>query len=303
MSRAALLILGLALVSGAFTEYVPDILSDFYYQPVKQVPTVAKPEYNRTWLFSTSLTPEGEYEYTDEEGNIQGFLVDLMNEVCKEAGKECAIMYDDYNNCYTQSGSGRPKAGQGLLGNWYDGCFVYYKTTPRIPLFDFTDPFSKLNVISEFYVLIDSEGDFDPSDVSGKRIGFLSGWSTDEACIVRDGRTKNMEQLEPSHKIYVADIYTLLDMLKKQEVDAIFVAYTAVNEIEDQVKAVGPGLECTGVQGSSSEQIMLLRKGSPVRKWWNDAFKRIRENGKYYKMCSMIERKHGKPVTCIGIDE
>ena len=59
----------------------------------------------------------------------------------------------------------------GLFGGWYDACCGSGVTVGKVQVFDFSLPFMKTVPISLWVLQTDS--DFDPTDITGKKIG---GW-------------------------------------------------------------------------------------------------------------------------------
>ncbi|XP_070544261.1 arginine-binding periplasmic protein-like isoform X2 [Ptychodera flava] len=255
-------------------------------------------EFNEPWLLATGMAVGKPYEYLDEDGNIQGFHKDLVMGVCKEAGQDCDVIYDDYDNCYHHEESGSAVAGEGILGRWYDGCMGYFRTPLRVPLFSFSVPlFNSDDPYGEFYVLKGNPKGVDLADVTGKRVAFLDGWAADEKCLALDG-TVDLSPLPTENKIYLKKMYKVLHLLRAGEVDAVFVPHKAMPADTDDLEKLGFSIECSSEHHDLSVHY-IFKKGSRAVDWFNPAFERLKENGKYHKLCHEAEIKHGGTVDCL----
>ena len=56
------------------------------------------------------------------------------------------------------------------MSRWYDGCLGWIPTFERIHTVEFSLPYMKIQEV-DFYVIKEKQAQFDPSDVTGKKIG------------------------------------------------------------------------------------------------------------------------------------
>ncbi|XP_013389302.1 uncharacterized protein LOC106158017 [Lingula anatina] len=120
----------------------------------------------------------GAYVYSDDSGFQVGFGHDLIDAVCREAGIDCRIVTEPFTNCMFSEKGQPQRGGIGLMEGWYDACIGYLASRQRRQIFSFSKPFLKpLEVY--FYAF----PGFNPFNITGKKIGLISGFFTNEACI------------------------------------------------------------------------------------------------------------------------
>ncbi|XP_033121401.1 arginine-binding periplasmic protein-like isoform X2 [Anneissia japonica] len=227
-------------------------------------------------------------EYIDEiSGTLRGFHVDLVNAVCEIANKNCVLMWDLYTNCWESNAGGLPRGGKGLMNSWYDACTGWFGTYERSRTFQFTDAFRKgFNGI--FYVKSSNPNSFDPTNISGKKIGFLDGDATDEHCVARNSDRITGANILPKNIRHYVTPMQLSQAVISGEVDAGFTnsnilsAFTGLDKIGDEYS------NCFYKGGA-----MMMRKDSSLASWWNPAFARLQETTKYKDICDKVAEVHG----------
>ncbi|XP_070569831.1 uncharacterized protein [Ptychodera flava] len=113
--------------------------------------------------------------YRDERGQMRGFFVDVVLEVCKEAGKICKVQEHPFADCMSSNKDGDQIGGKGLLGRQFDACFLSPgKSVEHIV--SMIDSVVEYSGNARFYVKKENVDKFDPTDVTGKKIVFYNGW-------------------------------------------------------------------------------------------------------------------------------
>ncbi|XP_070550108.1 uncharacterized protein [Ptychodera flava] len=176
-------------------------------------------EEHRVWTFQTTLSCDCALEYIDEHGKMQGFALDLVHEVCKEAGRKCVITYDDSSHCYTHHHGEHSRAGVGLLGKNYDVCLNWMETEERGHSVGFTRSYWKEGAESHFYVKEGNPHNFDPKNLTETRIGFVDGWAADVYCLKHHSSPEQIEAIETGKpEIVYEDFVELIDHLSTDKV-------------------------------------------------------------------------------------
>ncbi|XP_077863529.1 uncharacterized protein LOC144347583 [Saccoglossus kowalevskii] len=185
------------------------------------------------------------------------------------------------------------------MSRWYDVCCIYYKTPQRVALFDFTDPVLHFRpMYGVLYVLKGNPKNVNPNEVSDvtRKIGFLQGDVYDENCLGDSGVINGFDRLSPLHKVHYNTVNDAVEALRSEEIVAFFTFYRKKDlSLSLYSEAIGLQIRC----GRGSGGHFIMRKGNPLRHWWNDAFAKIQENGKYYKLCINNERKYGIELECV----
>ncbi|XP_002732422.1 putative ABC transporter arginine-binding protein 2 [Saccoglossus kowalevskii] len=238
--------------------------------------------FHHTFSWNTAL------EYIDENGELSGFTLGLIDAVCEEANRTCVSQYDVSKTCYTSQGE-QPRAGEGILGRQFDVCVNWVKSNERERALAFTKPHWKDDLTSKFFVKSGNPGGFDPKDMSASTVGFVDGWMCDEHCIL-----SGSDLAAPSATKYYNDVSDLVKGLEDGEVDAFFLyAYLADTSLYE---AVGDAVVCN--EGTVH---MMTRKDSDVLEWWNDSLDRVIASGKYYGLCNKARSAYGSKgdIKCI----
>ncbi|XP_077977053.1 uncharacterized protein LOC144432662 [Glandiceps talaboti] len=86
-------------------------------------------EDKTVYSFGSVIICDCPMEYIDDDGVMKGFNLDLINEVCKEAGKKCTIQYVPSTKCYAHQGE-HSSAGEGMYQN--HSCFYFIPQTESL---------------------------------------------------------------------------------------------------------------------------------------------------------------------------
>jgi polar amino acid transport system substrate-binding protein len=200
------------------------------------------------------------FEYVDEEGNITGFDVELMEAIAEEAGFEYEFVNTRWDGIFVALASGE-----------FDAVISASTITEeREEMVDFSDPY--FNAGQRIAVRADETEIEGPEDLAGKRVGVQLGttgdiWLTDEteAEVVRyDENTLAFQALANGDvDAAVADGPTAVDIIKANpEMDLKILpgTYTdeqygiAVNpERQDLLEAINEGLAAVRESGQYDE--------------------------------------------------
>ncbi|XP_070569211.1 uncharacterized protein [Ptychodera flava] len=259
-------------------------------------------EEHRVWTFQTTLSCDCALEYVDEHGKMQGFALDLVNEVCKEAGRKCVITYDDSSHCYTHHHGEHSRAGVGLLGKNYDVCLNWMKTEERGHSVGFTRSYWKEGAESHFYVKAGNPHGFDPHKLAGTRIGFVDGWAADPYCLKHHSSEEQIAEIKRDKPTLVyEDSEGLIDHLSTDKLDAVFVLDAYVSKAQQLgFEPVGDAVLC-----GSGYSHGMTRKDSHAIAWFDETLNHMFDTGAYYKLCKHAKDVHGHKgdIKCILKDE
>ncbi|XP_063970801.1 uncharacterized protein LOC129283385 isoform X1 [Lytechinus pictus] len=242
---------------------------------------------DKIWLFAI-----GHYDdvrqYLDESTyTIKGFTPDIVDAVCAIANKNCRLVYDIYENCWDNQAGLRPRGGPGLMGNWYDACAEWVQTYNRRLTYYFTVPFTKGGSVA-LYVKNDSSS-VTYDDLTNQKVGFLDGWNSDEFCLAR---YKNIagSTLGPNQIFHYQSADLLIDAVQNDVIDVAFGENIA--QFSTSLKRISPlDFENNCVAGGAS--IMTRHTNRYLVNWWNDAFQRLNDRGRYNEICDSIHERHG----------
>ncbi|XP_070534049.1 uncharacterized protein [Ptychodera flava] len=279
-------------------EYLADtllFLSTLEDEMTKAVSELQKEREDRVYTFQIQPGCNCSLYYMDDDGIMKGFFIDFLEAVCREAGKLCKLQEHPFTGCIDGDGSGSLVGGKGLLGKQYDACFLV-KSSEMNNIFSSTDIFLNYDGSSQFFVRKGNPRNFDPRNITGKKIVFLKGWQSNYRCLITNNVTgANTLHYEP----IIVEFTELHSYVQKHEVDAIFSLEKAVGEGSDRhlemfvgtpegFEPIGDIMKC--VDGFC----VMSRKDSPVIGWFNETFLKMKKNGKYAKLCRDGQIKHGK---------
>ncbi|XP_013382174.1 uncharacterized protein LOC106152970 [Lingula anatina] len=239
---------------------------------------------NRIWLVATGHG-SGAYGYIDNDGFLAGAYTDIIDAVCTEAGMDCRIVWDKYSNCYFSEPGQHSFGGRGLHGRWYDACTGWYATVERKHIFAFSKPFFK-PTLGYFWVKLGNPGNFNHNDITGKKIGFVDGWFTNEKCMARWTSVKG-SLLPKSGIVYVADYNEMYQAIQNNTVDAGFVASGSGLLSNGTLTRLSDGFGCATTGAG-----MMTRKDSGFNKAWNVGFEKLVASGRFKKLCDDVREKH-----------
>ncbi|CAH1778068.1 unnamed protein product [Owenia fusiformis] len=235
----------------------------------------------------------GAFEYIDDEGYLQGFNFDLIKAVCDAADMDCRTVWDKYSNCMNSEAGEHSMGGQGLLDGWYDACMGWVPTIGRTHVFSFAQSYGK-PTMAQFYVKND-DVTFNPSDITGKKIGFIDGWAYDEKCVAKQ-KSITGSTLDRANIVHVSSPTELIPMITNGKVDAVFTGEenmkTAVKD--GIVKKSGGDISC--MLGGVA---VMARKDSSFIALWNEGFRKIKANGEFDKLCDSDKHSSKGTVDCV----
>ena len=241
----------------------------------------------------------GAFEYIDQQGYLSGFTHDIIREVCGAINETCETVWDIYTNCMNSAAGQHSFGGQGLMGYWYDACGGWYTTVGRTMIYNFSKPFMK-GPKSYFYTKPGNPGNFDPLNVTGKKIVFIDGFASDEKCLARQTNVQGSDSVPPENIVHANGAADFVAKLINGSVDAGFCAapdletYVSNGDIE---KIEAQEFSCL-VAGNA----MMTRKDSRFNEMWNRGFDKILNNGRFERICKDAKKKHGAKGTIECID-
>ncbi|XP_072018386.1 uncharacterized protein [Amphiura filiformis] len=227
----------------------------------------------------------------------RGHFIDVINEVCQIAGKNCEIVHSNWRDCWFD---GFPQ--QALLGRWVDGCMGFSISADRVRSLKF----STSTVKATRPVLLTRRGNpsgVNADNLNGIKIGILAGWWADAYCIfrvtgydIRDNQVFAYNQDD--------NLNTLVAGLDGGEVDAIFISGGLPRATDGSLELVREFEPC--LLGGDS---MMMRKDSLLKNWWDPAFNKLVNSRAYREICNDIDdpAAHGsKPGnsaadTCVNL--
>lgn len=200
------------------------------------------------------------FEFVDEEGNITGFDVDLIDAIAEEAGFEYELVNTRWDGIFVALASGE-----------FDAVVSAATITEeRAEMVNFSDPYFDAGQV--ITVRSDETGIEDPEDLAGMKVGVQLGttgdiWLTDEtdAEVVRyDENTLAFQALANGDvDAAVADSPTAAELVKANpEMDLKLLpgVYTdeqygiAVNkDLDDLLQAINEGLAAVKASGEYDE--------------------------------------------------
>ncbi|XP_030848465.1 uncharacterized protein LOC115927132 [Strongylocentrotus purpuratus] len=172
------------------------------------------------------------------------------------------------------------------MGGWYDGCSGWIQTFDRLLTYSFTKPFMEPNKVT-MYAKSGSTLSYD--DVTNLNVGFVDGWAYDEFCLARytdiAGSSLRQDQI-----IHIASSDRLVEALNTGEVDVIFVS--ALAQYDTALMRITPSdFQNKCLKGGNS--VMTRHNNRDFVNWWNDAFDRLVQRGRYDEICKTLSERHG----------
>ncbi|XP_013389303.1 uncharacterized protein LOC106158018 [Lingula anatina] len=218
----------------------------------------------------------GAYVYSDDSGFQVGFGHDLIGAVCQEAGIDCRIVTEPSTNCMFSEKGQPQRGGIGLMEGWYDACTGWLATRQRKQIFAFSKPFLK-----PFEVYFYAFPGFNPFNITGKKIGLISGWFTNEACLAGLDQVAGRD-VPHSNVFHAQTVDKLLAMIQIGTVDVGFSMGTVLaNKING-----------TNIQQFPSDPMfcknagppgMMTRKDNDFNSKWNEGFEKLFSSGRFLK--------------------
>ncbi|XP_070570563.1 uncharacterized protein [Ptychodera flava] len=249
----------------------------------------------RVYTFVSEHSCNCSFFYVDEEGIPTGLAVDVLEAVCKEAGKICKLQVLGLIHCITDV-KGQPlRAAPGLLARQFDACIGFAYNSGLKHIVSVSDSFVQYHGESQFFVRTGNPGKFDPSDVTGRKVVFFRTWDSNYRCLLEHGvNGVNTEFLD--NAVYLDRADDLLFYMDKYKVDAVFGLemplengeWALIGGTPDGLEPIGDVMHCAEGVG------VVSRKDSPVTQWFNEALRTLKKNGKFAAICRDAKTKHRK---------
>ncbi|XP_072019119.1 uncharacterized protein [Amphiura filiformis] len=239
----------------------------------------------RIWNFNLIFTAPIKQIYADSVTNqLAGYQVDVVNEVCRIAGKNCSISQGDFLDCWSNNLPQRA-----LMGKWIDACMSFAHSSIRARSAGFTSEISPPPV-PVLFTRPGNPGGINADDLSGNNVGFLEAWWADSACFYAVADL----QLEANQiMIYPEDVglASIINALDAGEIDAIFVSDDLEGVATDNGLEVLRRFDSCLLGGES----IMVRKDSLLPSWWDPAFEMLLGSAEYDQICANLddEMVHG----------
>lgn len=213
---------------------------------------------------SIRIATEGAYppfNYTNNDGSLGGFDIDVANAVCAHMKAECEIVAQDWDGIIP-----------GLLANKYDAIVAGMSITPeRSEKVDFSEPYFKNTMVW----LAKNDGSFDPNNISGKDLGgqrstTLGAYLQDNY----DGQNGNTVNLYDTYENAYLD-------LKSGRVDAVLAEKVSAADWLPQ----NPDYGVIGNEIDNNDNIgIAIRKGDDLKADFDAAITALRDSGELEKL-------------------
>lgn len=210
------------------------------------------------------IATEGAYppfNYTNNDGSLGGFDVDVANALCAEMKADCEIVSQDWDGLIP-----------GLLANKYDAIIAGMSITPeRSQTVDFTDPYFSNTMVW----LAKKDGSFSPDDITNKDLGSQRSTTLGEYLLTNfDGKEGNSVNLYDTYENAYLD-------LKSGRVDAVLAEKVSAADWLPE----NPDYAVIGGELDNDDHLgIALRKEDPLKADFNAAIEAIRDNGELAKI-------------------
>lgn len=207
------------------------------------------------------IATEGAYppfNYTNADGSLAGYDIDVANALCDEMKVKCEIIAQEWDGIIP-----------GLLAQKYDAVIAGMSITPeRLEKVDFTEPYFANTMVW----LTDTKSGFDPKVIKNLTLGGQR--STTPGAYLQDhydGKDGNTVQLYDNYDNAYLD-------LKSGRSDAVLAEKVSA---KSWLKDNPTGFGIVGDEIDNNDNIAIaVRKGDPLQKDFNKALSTIRSNGK-----------------------
>lgn len=198
------------------------------------------------------------FSYTDADGNVIGYEIELVDALCAEMKANCEVISQDWDGLIP-----------GLNAQKFDAAIAGMSITPeRQEVVEFSDPYFHSGI-----VLIGKKGDnISVDDLKGQPIG--SQRSTVASQYLQD------EHPEADIKLYDTQDNAYLDLTSGRVRAMMSDQVTALNWLTTDA---GQDYEIKGDEISTDDDAMgiAFRKGDPLIAKFNTALAAIKDNGTY----------------------
>ena len=215
------------------------------------------------------IATEGAYppfNYTNADGSLAGYDIDVANALCEEMQVKCEIVAQEWDGIIP-----------GLLAQKYDAVIAGMSITPeRQEKVDFTEPYFANTMVW----LTDTKGSFDPKAIKNLTLGGQR--STTPGAYLQDnyeGKDGNTVQLYDNYDNAYLD-------LKSGRSDAVLAEKVSA---KSWLKDNPAGFGIVGDEIDNNDNIAIaVRKGDALQQDFNKALSTIRSNGKL----ALLEQKN-----------
>ncbi|WP_367111332.1 transporter substrate-binding domain-containing protein [uncultured Psychrobacter sp.] len=211
------------------------------------------------------IATEGAYppfNYTNADGSLAGYDVDVANALCAQMQADCEIVAQDWDGIIP-----------GLLAQKYDAVVAGMSITPeRQEKVDFTEPYFANTMVW----LTNTDSGFDPNAIQNLTLGGQR--STTPGAYLQEnyeGKEGNTVQLYDNYDNAYLD-------LKSGRSDAVLAEkVSAKSWLTDNPEGFG----IVGDEIDNDDNIAIaVRKGDPLRDEFNQALSEIRSNGELARL-------------------
>lgn len=210
------------------------------------------------------IATEGAYppfNYTNNDGSLGGFDVEVANALCEEMKADCEIVSQDWDGLIP-----------GLLANKYDAIIAGMSITPeRSQTVDFTEPYFSNTMVW----LAKKEGDFSPDNITDKDLGSQRSTTLGEYLLANfDNKNGNSVNLYDTYENAYLD-------LKSGRVDAVLAEKVSAADWLPE----NPDYAVIGEEIDNDDHLgIALRKEDALKADFNKALETIRSNGELTKI-------------------
>ncbi|KAK6180147.1 hypothetical protein SNE40_012348 [Patella caerulea] len=235
---------------------------------------------DKTWVFAFSGNRKP-LNFEDERvGVLNGFEVEVVKKVCQTANKTCATTISPYAEC-VRTIDNHFYPGRGIMSGWFDACPGYTITHDRINSMDFTLPYYKTH--AKFAVAPGNPTNFTLEKLASSTLTHLSGSYTNEQCLGRLGYI--VANVTISYSLPQAR-----ESILTGESDVLFSPRGRIPGLWVLRETLHCDLGGVGV---------MVKKGSELTRWWDEAFTAIYYNGEYEQICNKWRADYRNSIKCL----
>lgn len=210
------------------------------------------------------IATEGAYppfNFTNNDGSLGGFDVDVANAICAEMKAKCEIVSQDWDGLIP-----------GLLANKYDAIIAGMSITPeRSATVDFTEPYFSNTMVW----LAKKDGTFSPDNISNKDLGSQRSTTLGEYLLANfDNKDGNKVNLYDTYENAYLD-------LKSGRVDAVLAEKVSAADWLPE----NPEYAVIGKEIDNDDHLgIALRKNDALKEEFNAAINTLRSKGELAKI-------------------
>ncbi len=210
------------------------------------------------------IASEGAYppmNFTDKDGNLVGFDIDVTNALCEQMKAKCEIVAQDWEGIIP-----------GLQNNKYDAIVASMAITDeRKQAVDFTDPYFSSGLL----LIAKADSDVSQTNLDGKTVG------AQKSTVASDYLEEKHPKAKPS--LYDTQDNANMDLVNGR-LDAVLVDYVIGAEWLTKPEAKGFEQKGETVSTGKDDFGIAIRKGDELAGKFNKALAEIKANGTYDKI-------------------